>query len=1030
MITDSALIVEAKTRRPTVRAAAPHRRRVSELILSRLEGAEVLWVTATAGSGKTTSVVHALEEYHDSVAWLRLDETDASPGRFLLYLEHTLGKAVPDWSAMVESALKRGISHAECAALLAQAAGDAKFVLVIDDLERIEGSAAACDILSAFIRYASPASRTVLISRRDVDLGQGTSIVDGRAAYIGEADLAFSVPEAREALERLSLTAADAKTAVAATGGWVTGVLFESWRSAEHVHGAGGEADSLNSYLSSEIMASIDPVLCGFLVATAILDVVTIESAGRLGFANASAILGQLRSAHLPILFESPHVMRCHARFREYLLERWSELGASVRAELRLRHGQLLAEAGRHEDAVAEFLEAGDIPQAEDAAEQTVIAVARRLDFDLIEQWLGSFRAWRVEGSPTLTAASLLLALDREEFGGAASAADRLVAAHDPQFLAGTRLFGAMAWAYFVNGRIADAFRVLDDAPDDAHTRAIRFCIGVELIDDETHYRDRPPEPHTELDGLLARVDLAHGRYQEALTHLDGPQEAVRLARVGALTALGRLEEAWDLLSQHTAGWTGTRMRAELLAESARPEDAWSELIRGRDLLSRSESPLYRIFALLTETALALRFRRDVDQARAALRAVSQEPTAMRRIRVLEQLALWHGLIGLIVDDDAEAVRCLREAVELMQAWDRRLFLPTAAVYLAEAEWRAGNEDESDHAADLALEIARRTGSVHSLSRALSDFPSVLSRRLDVEADPDGPWHDLGRTLLVNAGSPARNFATPTVVVEELGHPALLVGGRRTGTKLIKTVELLSYLASEGPVVNRTQLIAALFDSKNDKSANAYLRMAVNGLRQLIDDVELVICDSTQVRWNGGRLTSAYVETLASYRRMRVVTGAERLRLALTVLKIVDGREVLPGARSSWVAGHRQHWAELICDIKHTAAEAAYETADYGLAHELTQQVLAHDPYRERAWRLAMKIASAVGDNDRVIAAYRACEAALREVPAQPSPSTRTLLDQLRPLPFEHRRLGRQAQAARWQGFDDGLSLARQPTSQ
>jgi len=990
------MLLAAKTLVPPVRSTAVPRARISEAIYARLTGAEILWVTATAGSGKTTSVVHALADHHDAVAWLRLDESDATPGRFLLYLEQALSTVVPSLEPLVESALERGISHTECAALLAEAVSDTKIVVVFDDVERVEAHPPARDALAVFVRYTAHDNRVILISRRKVDLGLAPAELEGRVAHLAETDLAFSVEEARRVLARSSLNDVDAETAVTATGGWVTGVLFESWRSAEHVHGAGGEADPLSSYLSTEIMASLTPELRGFLVTTAILDVVTTESAIRLGCADVPSALNALRSAHLPVLFEAPGAMRCHTRFREYLLERWSELARPVQADLRVRHGQLLAESGRLEDAVAEFLAAGDVAQAEDTAELIIVSVARRLDFDLVECWLNAFRPWRIDASPELTAASLLVALDREEFGRAARACDRLFGSAASGFLAGSRLFGPVAWAYFVNGRVQDAYRVLDDAPDDAHVRAIRFCIGVEMLDDETHYRDRPPDPHTEIDGFLARVDLAHGRFRESSAHVSGPQEAVRLAHVGALTATGHLEEAWSLLPQRTSGWTGIRMRAELLAESARPEEAWSELIRGRDLLNRSESPLYRMFALLTETMLALRFRRDVDQARAALRAVEREPTALARIRVVEQVALWRGLIALIDDEPETAVSHLRDAVGTMRKWDRRLFLPTAAVYLAEAEWRAGDEDASDQAADLAIEIARQTGSVYSLSRALGDFPSVLSRRLDAEHDPDGPWHDLGRTLLVNADTPEKVFAYPSIVVQELDDPGLLVDGRRLKSKLVKTVELLSYLAVEGPVVNRADLIAALFDSKNDKSANAYLRMAVNGARLLMNDHEVVLCDSTHVQWRGGRLTTTYVDTEASHRRMRVASPEQRLRMALDVLDRVSGREVLPAARSPWVTAYRQRWAELILDIRHTAAQAAYDTAQYGLAHQLTQQVLTEDPYRERVWRLAMHIASAVGDTDRIIAAYRACEAALREVPTEPSAATRELLHRLR----------------------------------
>jgi DNA-binding SARP family transcriptional activator len=996
MSTRAAFLLEAKVRAPRVRDTAVARPRVSQLIHSRLATVDVLWITATAGAGKTTAVVHALEDVHQAVAWMRLDRGEVLPGRFLVYLEQSLLSVLPDHEPVVSSALERGLSHPETAALLAQSITGARVVFVLDEVERLEAAPAVREALSSFLTYAALGTQTVLISRREVQLGLARADASGRIGRLGEKDLAFSVDEAREALAQVSFSSINAQAAVEATGGWVTGVLFESWRSAEHVHGAGGEVDPLSSYLSTEIMASLAPELREFLVTTAVLDVVTPEAACHLGAASAGELMRQLRDAHLPVVFETPQAMRCHAQFREYLLNRWRELDPSVRADIHLRHGQILVEQQRWEDAVGEFLDAGDIAQAEDTAEQVIITVARCLDLDLVARWLGVFRSWRVESSPVLTAAELLLALDREQYGRATRAADRLVASGDRAMLSDSRLFGAMAWCYFVNGRIDDACQVLDDAPDDAHSRAIRFCIGVELIDDDTQYRDRPPDTHTELDGLLARVDLAHGRFTDLLTHDGTTQEAVRLAQVGALTGLGRLEEAWSRMPAATSGWTGTRTRAELLAASGRPEEAWSELITGRDRLSHSESPLYRMFALLTEVMLALRFRRDTAQARAALRAVTHEPTATRRIRVLEQMALWQGLIALFEDDTDEAVQQLREAVALMEQWDRQLLLPTAAVYLAEAEWRAGNDELSDRAADLALEVAKTTGSVDPLCRALADFPAVLSRRLDLEPDPDGPWHDLGRTLVIDAESPGVAGLRPSLVIDELDRPAVLIGGRRHESKLIKTVELLSYLAFEGPEVSRPDLIAALFDSKNDKSANAYLRMAVNGLRELTGDPECVHVDACQVRWNAGPLSSTYIETLTGYRRMRRVAGRDRLQLALETLRQVADKKVLPGARSPWITEHRDRWAKLILDIRHTAAEAAFEAASYGEAHRLVKQVLADDPYRERGWRLAMKIASAVGDTDGVIAAYRGCAAALRELPTDPSPATRALFERLR----------------------------------
>ena len=82
-----------------------------------------------------------------------------------------------------------------------------------------------------------------------------------------------------------------------------------------------------------------------------------------------------------------------------------------------------------------------------------------------------------------------------------------------------------------------------------------------------------------------------------------------------------------------------------------------------------------------------------------------------------------------------------------MVASDRLLELPTAAVYLSEARWRAGDEDGADAAADLAYQAARRQGSNHYLLQALASFPAVVTRMLDAEPRADSPWHELGRAL-------------------------------------------------------------------------------------------------------------------------------------------------------------------------------------------------------------------------------------------------------------------------------------------
>ena len=179
-------------------------------------------------------------------------------------------------------------------------------------------------------------------------------------AAMGDADLSFTPPEAAEALAVVGKGDADAESVVQATGGWVTGVLFEAWRSAEHVPGMGGEADPLHGYLSAQILAELCPADRDFLVETAVLHEVSPVRAAALGRADAGERLASLRTAHLPFAWMPGQLaMRCHPRFHEYLVARLERRPAEEVRALRLAHGRLLADEGLHEEATDELLVAG-----------------------------------------------------------------------------------------------------------------------------------------------------------------------------------------------------------------------------------------------------------------------------------------------------------------------------------------------------------------------------------------------------------------------------------------------------------------------------------------------------------------------------------------------------------------------------------------------------------------------------------------------------------------------------------------------
>jgi DNA-binding SARP family transcriptional activator len=357
----------------------------------------------------------------------------------------------------------------------------------------------------------------------------------------------------------------------------------------------------------------------------------------------------------------------------------------------------------------------------------------------------------------------------------------------------------------------------------------------------------------------------------------------------------------------------------------------------------------------------------------------------------------WRGLAALIEDDEDSALSSLRAAVASMLAGHRILELPTAAVYLAEAEWRGGDQDAADRAADTALDAARQQGSNHVLLQALADFPAVVARRIDAEAHADSPWHGIGRALAAQ-GVPVPTQIPTAIELVEFGGTAIILDGEEVRPILAKCYELLGFLAAHnGAPASRDELLNALFDARDDESARSYLRKTIIGVRRLLPpDVLSVSADGRVALSPDIVLASESVRLQQELAAAARLQGSELVTATEHALAPLQRGEYFPCIRSAWVDDRRQHLAELATTARAAAADAAYAADQYPNAQSLAEAVLATDPLREATWRTLMRIHSAVGDYDGVIAAFAQCEKALRAAGIAPAPSTRTLLDQLR----------------------------------
>jgi DNA-binding SARP family transcriptional activator len=488
--------------------------------------------------------------------------------------------------------------------------------------------------------------------------------------------------------------------------------------------------------------------------------------------------------------------------------------------------------------------------------------------------------------------------------------------------------------------------------------------------------------------GRLSALDIPSSPWQEAVT---APW------RIASLRASGRTHRALELLEAASA--TGTAggtvepsVRADVLVDAGRPVAARASMASGGRPAHAAGTVAEAWRAELAAARIALRVDRDPVAARTILDRLAAEIPKTGLYR--ELLDMWYGLALLLRGHDGVALARLRATVDRMLSSDRILGLPTAAVYLAEAEWRAHEEDAADRAADIALDAAGRQGSNHLLLQALADFPAVISRRIDAESTPDSEWSALGRALIAQRAM-GRRPVRPSVRLQEFGRSAVLVDDLEVRPRIAKTYELFAYLLQcPGGEASRDELLNALFDGRIDASTRAYLRQAILELRRLLPhDTERLVDGRVRLAETAAGSDAIDFETqLMEAARLQ---GTERLDATLAALELHDRGEYLPGAVSHWVFARRRSLTDLATDARSEAAWLAFAAERDALAERLSSRVLSDDPLREASWRLAMLLAHARGDHGGVTAAYDGCALALGQIGASPALSTRRLVEGL-----------------------------------
>ncbi|MFE7272146.1 LuxR C-terminal-related transcriptional regulator [Streptomyces sp. NPDC057623] len=364
-------VLAARLTVPTVPATFVRRARLVEQ-LTEGDRSPLTLVNGPAGAGKTLLVADWITACEPgSFAWLTVEPQDSAPGVFWSYVLHAFrrhGVAPPD---SVGSPARPGeVDHSLLARLAAWLnERDGRVILVLDEFDRVAGSAAVADELQFVLRHAGDGLRLVVISRTEPLLPLHRYRAAGELVDIRADDLAFRAEETAALVDRhgLPLSAEAARMLTERTEGWAAGLRLCAL--------AAQRADDPESFLKDfeaghstvadfllgEVLRAHPAETQDLLLRTSILEKTHPDLANALtGREDAEPVLEELQRTNAFVEPIGRSWYRLHSLFAEILRVHLRVRHPGLEPELHRTAAAWLSRAGLLDEALGHAADAGD----------------------------------------------------------------------------------------------------------------------------------------------------------------------------------------------------------------------------------------------------------------------------------------------------------------------------------------------------------------------------------------------------------------------------------------------------------------------------------------------------------------------------------------------------------------------------------------------------------------------------------------------------------------------------------------------
>ncbi len=409
------LPVLAKIDRP--RVSSNHARPRLFAHLESLCDRRLIWLSAPAGSGKTTTVATWLQSRDATVVWYQCDEGDADIASFVHFLSRSpalrtppTGAPLPMLAPELYGALPtfvRNYFREFCARLPAPA------FIVFDDWQDIPAQAPLHEVLPLALAELPRGVVCVILSRGEPPSNVSRLLANEQMGYLGWTQIKLTLQEIEEVVGRQPPADAplpDPKSLYELTQGWAVGLVAMLRAGNEtamgHLAGDRPAAPHVFDYLTSEVLERLDPDIQQFLLQTACLQFITVPVAEALtGRGDASAILDSLvRTNTFTLQRPASRSYYYHPLLRELLRRRAAAQWRHAEQEsLSRRAARILQRQNEPEMAIELLLRACCWSEAAELMQHQAPILAQQGRYKTLTDWVGALPAARASEWPWLT---------------------------------------------------------------------------------------------------------------------------------------------------------------------------------------------------------------------------------------------------------------------------------------------------------------------------------------------------------------------------------------------------------------------------------------------------------------------------------------------------------------------------------------------------------------------------------------------------------------------------------------------------